>query len=171
MIQPLIGGLRREADPILRSAVADALAAFVSACIDRTPSPNDRCPCNAAHCVPDMLLERAGGGRRSSSALTVSVEVMTRGQENSAQLMPARTDGIHAVRRIVKNLCAMACDDPGETPRASAPDPPPSDDAPASTASRENGSEAPCEDPALAARAVARQVGVFGTCRDGAARF
>ncbi|KAK9916950.1 hypothetical protein WJX75_009151 [Coccomyxa subellipsoidea] len=42
IIQPLMGGLRREPDPIIRQCTAEALAAFVRACIDRTPSPNDR---------------------------------------------------------------------------------------------------------------------------------
>lgn len=42
IIQPLMGGLRREPDPIIRQCTAEALAAFVRACTDRTPSPNDR---------------------------------------------------------------------------------------------------------------------------------
>lgn len=37
-----MGGLRRESDLTLRSTIAEALAAFVLACTDRTPSPNDR---------------------------------------------------------------------------------------------------------------------------------
>jgi hypothetical protein len=43
VIQPLMGALRREADPLLRSATADALAQLAALCAARTPSPNDRC--------------------------------------------------------------------------------------------------------------------------------
>ena len=42
VIQPLMGGIRREADPQLRQVVASALARLVSLCSTRSPSPNDR---------------------------------------------------------------------------------------------------------------------------------
>lgn len=42
VVQPLMGGLRREADPVVREAVASAVAQLVILCTDRTPSPNDR---------------------------------------------------------------------------------------------------------------------------------
>ena len=48
VIQPLMGGLRREADPLLRSAIADALAELAALCSARTPSPNDRSMPDAA---------------------------------------------------------------------------------------------------------------------------
>ncbi|BDA40363.1 TATA-binding protein-associated factor 172 [Coccomyxa sp. Obi] len=103
IIQPLMGGLRRESDMTLRRTTAEALAAFVLACTDRTPSPNDR---------------------------------------------------------IVKNLCTMACGDPGDTPSASAPDPPPdsaSEDPPASSTAHENGDKSQDQDGKLAAASLARQ--------------
>ena len=42
VIQPLMSGLRREADAVVRDAVAAAVAQLVALCADRTPSPNDR---------------------------------------------------------------------------------------------------------------------------------
>ncbi len=42
VIQPLMAGLRREADPVVRDAVASAVAQLVTLCSDRSPSPNDR---------------------------------------------------------------------------------------------------------------------------------
>ena len=42
VIQPLMGGLRREADAVVREAVVSAVAQLVSLCTDRKPSPNDR---------------------------------------------------------------------------------------------------------------------------------
>ena len=42
VIQPLMAGLRREADALVREAVASAVARLVILCTDRTPSPNDR---------------------------------------------------------------------------------------------------------------------------------
>lgn len=42
VIQPLMAGLRREADAVVREAVASAVARLVILCTDRTPSPNDR---------------------------------------------------------------------------------------------------------------------------------
>ena len=42
VIQPLMAGLRREADAVVRDAVAAAVAQLVALCADRTPSPNDR---------------------------------------------------------------------------------------------------------------------------------
>ena len=42
VIQPLVGGLRREGDAVVREAVAAAVAHLVILCTDRNPSPNDR---------------------------------------------------------------------------------------------------------------------------------
>lgn len=45
VIQPLMGGIRREADALLQQVAAHGLAELVMLCSARTPSPNDRCCC------------------------------------------------------------------------------------------------------------------------------
>jgi len=42
VVQPLMGALRREAEPALRGAAAAGLAELVALCCGRQPSPNDR---------------------------------------------------------------------------------------------------------------------------------
>jgi hypothetical protein len=79
------------------------------------------------------------------------------GQEhvNVCQL-DSRMSGM--TRRLVRNICTMACGDPADTPSAAAPDPP--DEACAPDVGRDgtNGAHMQAADPALAAAAVARQV-------------
>lgn len=42
IIQPLMGGLRREAEPLLQAAYAAAIARMLQLAASRTPCPNDR---------------------------------------------------------------------------------------------------------------------------------
>ncbi|KAL4458077.1 hypothetical protein ABPG75_012942 [Micractinium tetrahymenae] len=42
IIQPLVAAIRREPQPALQDAAADALAALTLLCVDRTPCPNDK---------------------------------------------------------------------------------------------------------------------------------
>ncbi|KAK9809358.1 hypothetical protein WJX73_008453 [Symbiochloris irregularis] len=61
VLQPLMGALRREADPILRSAVAAALANLVVACCARQPCPNDRLIKNLSTMVCSQAALSPGG--------------------------------------------------------------------------------------------------------------
>lgn len=43
IIQPLMGGLRKEAEPLLQAAYATAIARMLQLAANRTPCPNDKC--------------------------------------------------------------------------------------------------------------------------------
>jgi len=176
VVQPLMGALRREAEPALRRAAAAGLAELVALCCGRQPTPNDRRGRRAAAPTrpalglllrtwalamqSECVCERPPAPACAIDAAPLACSPQA-GLEHRAQgaylaqgAYPACAGQALVPRRVVKNLCAMACGDPLETPSAALPDVPedePDQAAPTAAAAAGAG------DPAAAAACVARQ--------------
>ena len=105
VIQPLMGGLRREADAVVREAVASAVAQLVTLCADKSPSPNDRQVYGSPLCLCPgrSLLERE-----------VLSPPASEGPGRVCLLLAPHLDQNPVACRVAKNICAMMCGDPAQ---------------------------------------------------------
>jgi Domain of unknown function (DUF3535) len=119
IIQPLMGGLRKEAEPLLQTEFACALACMLQLAADRTPCPNDKWVMFPQH------IELYVGCRLCRLPMVEALYVLQALRVvglivlESVQHFTLRNEN-----RLVTNICNMACSDPAETPCASLPDAP-----------------------------------------------